>query len=101
MSDKVYVYGEHNGSSYREVSESADGRQGSTETRTHWDPRLQIDAIAGTVQVGVVPPSAKSTDEQGLWDTDDGQFLSLSRDGINRTIRALREARDRVYGKDE
>jgi hypothetical protein len=95
MSDKVYIYGESNGASY------AKGNDGSGR-HTHWDPRIEVRAFAGTVQVGIVPPSkAGSTDEQGLWNSDDGQFLTLSRDGINRTIRALREARVAMYGVDE
>ena len=94
MSDVEYIYGDSNGASYTEGT-------GASGRHTHWDPRLSIQAIAGCVQVGIVPPSKdRSTDEQGLWDNDDGQFLTLSRGGINRAIRALREMRDEAYGKD-
>lgn len=92
---KEIIYGEHNGSSY-----TTGGSDEPMATKTHWDPRVEVTAIAGTVQVGIVPPSDKSTDESGLWDRNDGQFLSLSRDGVNRLIVALREARTAVHGVD-
>lgn len=103
MSDASYIYGENNGASYSEDTFlSQDGlTDGYLDVRTHWDPRVDVRAIADTVQVGVVPPSTDSTREQGVWDSDDGQFLSLSRAGVNRLIVALREARDSAYGKDE
>lgn len=101
MSDKTYIYGRDNGSSY--VCEEADDRSASivTETRTHWDPRLEIRAVAGTVELGIVPPTSRSTDDEGMWDAADGQFLTLSRDGLNRLIKACREMRDEAYGADQ
>lgn len=32
--------------------------------------------------------------------TENGMFVQLNRDGINRLIRALRKARDQAYGSD-
>lgn len=102
MTDRAYVYGEHNGGSYLSVEQDRpDGKSDGVERKTHWDPRIEVSAIADTVQVGIVPPSGKSTGEQGVWDADDGQFLSLSRSGVNRLIAALREARIAVHGVDE
>lgn len=99
MNDISYIYGDSNGASYVEEAKTSDQ---TDQRRTHWDPRLEIRDIAGTVQVGIVPPSKDiSTDEAGVWISDDGQYLSLSRSGINRAIAALREARDSAYGKDE
>ena len=99
MSDKKYIYGENNGGSYQELIEK-DSMHGTLQSRTHWDPRVEVQAIAGTVQVGIVPPSSNSDDERGQWNPADGQFLTLSRDGVNRLIRALREARTAVHGED-
>jgi hypothetical protein len=97
MSDKVYVYGQNNGAGYREAQPG-----GPDAMRTHWDPRIEVRAIAETVQVGIIPPSTEhSTDERGVWNSDDGLFLSLSREGVNRLIRSLRELRDEAYGRDE
>jgi hypothetical protein len=98
MTDREYIYGDTNGQSYVPYEE---GHAEPGQRRTHWDPRLEITHIAGTVQVGIVPPSDKSTDDGGLWDPNDGRFMCLSRDGINRAIRALREYRDAAYGRDE
>jgi hypothetical protein len=93
------IYGEHNGGSYV----FQDGK--SAERRTHWDPQLKITGFAEAgVQLGVIPAKVDEDDRQvdpGVWDPDDGQFVTLSRDGINRAIRALRKFRDQAYGKDE
>lgn len=92
--DIAYIYGEHNGASFTEGN--------GTEPHTHWDARLEVRVIAGTVQVGIVPPSrTESTDEHGVWNNDDGQFLTLSRSGLQRLIAMAREARNEVHGKDE
>lgn len=97
MSDRSYIYGQDNGSSY-DTSRSV---KPVSERKTHWDPRIQVQSIAGTVQVGVVPPSETgSTPDSGVWDPDDGQFMSLSRDGLNRLIEALQEAGAATYGRD-
>lgn len=93
MNDRNYIYGDNHGSTY-------DGET-SDHHKTFWDSRLEIQGFAHTVQVGIVPPSDKSTDDGGIWDHNDGQFITLSRDGINRTIVALRDARDAIYGKDQ
>jgi hypothetical protein len=92
--DSAYIYGDSNGATY-------DGNTAESDRHVHWDPRIEVSAIAHTVQVGIVPASDRSTDESGLWDRSEGQFLSLSRDGINRLIVALREARTAAYGRDE
>lgn len=98
MSDRSYIYGDSNGASCEEEPKTSDQRP---VQRTHWDPRLEIQALAGTVQIGIVPPSDESTDSHGVWNNDDGRFISLSRSGLNRLIRAARECRDAAYGKDE
>ena len=95
MSDRAYVYGDSNGASY-----TTSGSDEPTVSKTHWDPRIEVHAFAGTVQVGIVPASERSTDDQGLWDNDDGQFLSLSRDGLNRLIEALQDAGAEMFGHD-
>ena len=91
-----YIYGMTNGHAY-----TLDGSDGTPRTKTHWDPRLSIREAVGVVEIGITPPSDKSTDDQGLWDNADGQFMTISRDGLNRLIRAAREARDAAYGRDE
>jgi hypothetical protein len=104
MSDKVYVYGSSNGSEYSEEVAYANGEGNAgreIRKRTHWDPRIEVKAWPGMdVQVGIVPASDRSTDEQGLWDNNDGQFLTLSRSGLNRLIEALQEAGASTFGRD-
>lgn len=100
MSDETYIYGRDNGSSYTHEAGSLTPAW-ERETRTHWDPRLEIRAIADTVEIGIVPPTSRSTDAEGMWDAADGQFLTLSRDGLNRLIKAVREMRDEAYGADQ
>lgn len=91
--DKMYVYGHANGATYR--------GEDTPEEKTHWDPRVEVTAFDfGLVQIGVVPPSEKSTRDQGLWVSDDGQFLSLDRSGLNRLIEALQEAGAATFGRD-
>jgi hypothetical protein len=95
---KEIIYGDNNGASYS-LADSESGT--TTEHRTHWDPKLEITGFPDmAVQLGVIPASPNSTDEQGLWDSDDGQFITLSRDGCNRAIRAIRKFRDSAYGAD-
>lgn len=92
--DIAYIYGQDNGSQFTEGN--------GVEPHTHWDPRIEVRAIAGTVQIGIVPPShTDSTDEHGVWKNDDGQFLTLTRSGLQRLIAMTREARNEVFGKDE
>lgn len=99
MSDTSYIYGDNNGASYLEKTPNT---QDFDVERTHWDPRLEIKVIGGAVQVGVIPASTEhSTNERGVWVNDDGQFLTLSRSGLNRLITAARETRDAAYGKDQ
>lgn len=100
MSDIAYIYGESNGASYKTKTETDEGYT-LGEEQTHWDPRLEIRVIAGTVQIGIVPASDDSTKDRGVWKNDDGQFLSLSRSGLQRLIVAARDCRDAAYGKDE
>lgn len=95
MTDRTYVYGAHNGQTYTAI----EGADTSGERRTHYDPRVEVSAPGhDLVQVGVVPASDKSTPESGLWDTEDGQFLSLDWAGCNRLIKSIREARDATFG---
>lgn len=79
---------DHNGKTIREV--------------THWDSKLVISSHAGTISVGIVPVDHDySTDEHPVYDADRAQFITISREGSNRAIRALRKARIRVFGQDE
>lgn len=102
--DKAYIYGSSNGATYTEEVAYADGEGNAGKelrNRTHWDPRVEVTAFEfGLVQIGVVPPSDKSTEDQGLWASDDGQFLSLDRSGLNRLIEALQEAGAATFGRD-
>jgi hypothetical protein len=63
------------------------------------DPRLEIGWAKdhGRVQIATLAP-----DDQTLDPTSEGNgwFTHLTRDDINRTIRALRRARDQAYGAD-
>lgn len=54
------------------------------------------------VQVGVqrAKPDER-TDGHPTYDADDGTWSDLDRAGVNNLIRALREARDKAYGRDE
>lgn len=54
------------------------------------------------VQVGIqrAAPDPR-TDGHPTYDADGGTWTDLDRNGINRLIRALREARDKAFGKDE
>ncbi len=60
---------------------------------------IQVTGIDGTTATMVGPGAVATRDEDG-W-TWDGQYTDLDRHGINRLIRALREARDKAYGRDE
>jgi hypothetical protein len=83
-------------------------------------PKENIDCMVGTglraevawspgenghVQVATICPGSDMTqpgDNEG--DPDQlfyGWHATLDREGINRMIRALRKARDSVYGRDE
>jgi hypothetical protein len=99
MSDKVYIYGDNNGATMARGVPVSD--EAPSSRQTFWDSRLEIQGFAHTVQVGIVPASEKSTDDGGIWDREDGQWMTLSRDGNTRAIMALREARDSIYGKDQ
>ena len=93
--DTFYVYGDANGASYLDLDGDTD-----LPRKTHWDSRLEVKEIAGVVQVGIIPPSDKSTDDGGIWDPEDGRFLSLDRGAVNRLIEMLREARNTAFGAD-
>lgn len=60
---------------------------------------------AGYVQIATVhrkTPATMPGDDPGDPDQPlDGWHATLDRDGINRTIRALRKARDAAFGRDE
>jgi hypothetical protein len=60
--------------------------------------RIGWSKETGHVQVATVGP-----DEYELEPTPEGNgwFVTLDRAGINRAIRALRQARDDAFGKDE
>jgi hypothetical protein len=99
--DNIYIYGDSNGQSYYDTVADDLGVPRPDE-KVHWDPRVEVTSHSRVVQIGVVPPSREhSTNASGVWDREDGQFLSLDRDGVNRLIRALREAREAVFGRDE
>ncbi len=59
---------------------------------------IKVDGVDGTTATMAVSPGG-TVDEDG-W-TWDGQFTDLDRHSINQLIRALREARDKAYGRDE
>ena len=55
------------------------------------------------VQVGIQREQVAydGTEAGGRWDELGGSWHDLDRAGINNLIRALREARDKAYGRDE
>lgn len=57
------------------------------------------------VQIGVqLPrevPAGATGEAASAWDELGGAWHDLDRSGINNLIRALREARDKAYGRDE
>lgn len=84
MSGIAYIYGQDN-----------DQKTGN------WDPRISVQARPNMVQIGVVPPSSElATDGQGMWVEEDGQFLSLDRQGLSRLIKALQAAGLETFGRD-
>lgn len=105
--DSAYIYGEHNGHSYTSVE--GEGNMKPGESRTHYDPRVEVKGFGGmSVQIGVVPPTFNTDSDDPNWDPESvqwdpefGQFLSLDWAGCNRLIVAVREQRDRVFGKAE
>lgn len=102
--NKCYIYGMNNRITYVDDSgpTDSDSNSGKPAERTHYDPRVEVQAIAHTVQIGIVPPTQLSSGPDSVvWDPDDGKFISLDRNGINRLIMALREARDDAFGKDQ
>lgn len=57
--------------------------------------RIEVGWRTGSdVQVATTTPTPDSSE----WD---GQWVDLDRRGVNQLIRALREARDKAYGRDE
>jgi hypothetical protein len=60
---------------------------------------IQVTGIDGTTAT-MGPAVLDGTVEDGGW-TWDGQHTDLDRHGLNQLIRALREARDKAYGRDE
>lgn len=56
--------------------------------------RIEVGWRSGSdVQIATTVADAES-----VWD---GQWVDLDRQGINQLIRALREARDKAFGRDE
>ena len=52
------------------------------------------------VQIGI-QPEVPNPDAESRWDEMSGLWGELDRKGCNDLIRALREARDKAYGRDE
>lgn len=105
---KVYIYGQDNGALLKlaECSNGCSSVEGTgcsecPNNKTHWDSRIEVTAFDNSVQIGIMPASDESTVFQGVWKNEDGQFLSLSRGGVQRLIRALRDFRNEAFGADE
>ncbi len=63
---------------------------------------VKVDAPEGvTVSSSVGASQVRGGTVDGDGWTWEGQFTDLDRHGINQLIRALREARDKAYGRDE
>lgn len=60
--------------------------------------RIGWSKEAEHVQVATIAPDGYELDPTP---EGNGWFVTLDRRGINRAIRALRQARDDAYGKDE
>jgi hypothetical protein len=59
--------------------------------------RVEVGWRSGSdVQIATTTRTAEG--DEPAWD---GQWIDLDRNGCNQLIRALREARDRAYGRDE
>ncbi len=71
----------------------------------HATTRVEVCWHNGGVQIAttaLVNPTTLSVDNavaEPEWKSD--SFVDLDRRGINTLIRALREARDKAYGRDE
>ncbi len=87
----------------------SDGTDADTRVEVGWHPNGEVQIGAAirqpiTVTTGAVeattgvPAAPPATDEHGAWT---GQYVDLDRHGINQLIRALREARDKAFGRDE
>lgn len=61
--------------------------------------RIGWSKEAGHVEIATVAPEGLELDTS--LPEANGWFVQLSREGINRAIRALRKARDDAFGKDE
>lgn len=97
MGNEEIIYGDAHGASY-DITDGAD----SGKRRTHWDPMLKIDGFGRGVHLGIIPPDAdKSTDDGPVYDRDRAQFITLDRSACNRAIKAIRKFRDAAYGRDE
>jgi hypothetical protein len=60
--------------------------------------RVEVGWRSGSdVQIATTTRTANG-DAEPAWG---GQWIDLDRNGVNHLIRALREARDRAYGRDE
>lgn len=67
----------------------------NTTSDAEADRRIEVGWRAGSdVQIATTIPTLDGS----VWD---GQWVDLDRQGVNDLIRALREARDKAYGRDE
>jgi hypothetical protein len=67
--------------------------------------RVEVGWMGGTVQVAttlLTNPANLTVDDphaEPEWKSD--SYVDLDRQGVNNLIRALRQARDKAYGRDE
>lgn len=92
----VYAPGDH-GEQDRRVEIGWWPNGGVQVGTTHRQPVKLTSAPSEAVMTAT---GARATPDADGW-TWDGQFTDLDRHGINQLIRALREARDKAYGRDE
>lgn len=85
---KEYIIPEH-------VKKRCDDGGGRRESvRVGWD-RIGYVQLATVLQAGTDGAPSEHASE-----VDQGQFVDLDRESINRLIRTLRKARDQAYGSD-
>ncbi len=61
---------------------------------------VKLTTPAGGITITATGSTPGGTTDEDGWAWD-GQFPDLDRHGINQLIRALREARDKAFGRDE
>lgn len=69
---------------------------GSVQVGTAVRNKVKVDSMPGVTVT--VPPGGTVDADGWIWE---GQYIDLDRQGINNLIRALREARDKAFGRDE